>query len=82
MAHRTLNPKTAFGYDARENAQYKPTPKRPKREVDAAWAQEFPGVPRPTGYGCLPWQIYPKLEEAGWKFSGKYGWRKPQAVRT
>ncbi len=56
----------------------KTSPKRKKHDIDEAWATEFPGVEIPHYWGCLPFEIYPKLQAAGWKFSSRYGWRKPE----
>lgn len=78
MAHRTLNPVTAFGWDAREDKDTARTaPKNQKHHVHAAWSQEFPEERMPHYWGCLPREVYPRLQAAGWKFSAKYGWRKP-----
>lgn len=83
MAHRTLNPRTAFGLDAREiRTVDRPMPKFKKHNVDDAWGSEFPGTAQPHYWGCLPFEIYPKLEERGWKFSSKHGWRKIQKRLT
>ena len=38
-------------------------------EADAIWQEEFPGRPKPQ------FSTYQLLEELGWKFSSKYGWR-------
>lgn len=39
MAHRTTNPRTAFGLDAREATTPKSRAKHDKGDVGAAWAQ-------------------------------------------
>ncbi len=84
MAHRTLNSRTAFYGDARENG-YPEDRERQRRArlgkrakdtgVYAAWAVEFPGVPFPDYYGSV-YDAYQQLEARGWKFSSRYGWRK------
>lgn len=58
------------------NADRKLQPKHQKHDVDAVWEEAFPGVPQPYSWGCLPFRIYPALEEAGYRYSSKYGWRK------
>ena len=55
----------------------KPAPKHDKYKGAAnAWKIEFPGVP-PLHYRGCNQETYKRLNEAGWKFSSKYGWRKP-----
>jgi len=84
MAHRTLNPTTAFYGDARENGNpyYDEQLRRArlgKRAKDVgvydAWATEFPDTPFPHYFGSL-YDAYRKLEERGWVWSSRYGWRK------
>ena len=86
MAHRTLNPTTAFYGDARENGN----PEQRERERRArlgkrakdigvydAWAEEFPNEPFPFFCGAI-YYAYERLQERGWVWSSRYGWRKKQ----
>lgn len=84
MPHRTLNPVTSFWGDGRENGNpvHKDRRRRArlgKRAKDVgvydAWADEFPDEPFPHFYGSM-YYAYERLEENGWRFSSRYGWRK------
>lgn len=71
MAHRTLNPRTAFGLDAREISSFtEDTRKYKKEHINDIWRQEFGDEPKPR------YTAYQRLMAAGWKFSSRYGWRK------
>lgn len=76
MSHRTLNAAASFGLDARESTVPKRRPRHDKGDVEGAWRKEFPSVPLPFYAGSLPREVYPKLQDSGWKFSSQYGWRK------
>jgi hypothetical protein len=79
MAHRTLNPVTAFYGDGRETADEITRRQLPgKNKLLAAkslWPSVFPDKPWPHYYGSA-FDAYAALKQAGYKYSTKYGWRK------
>lgn len=76
MPHRTINAETAFWGDGRETANWKTdTRKQRKSNVTNVWKLAFSGEAQPHGLGVLPNVVYPRLRDAGWKFSSRYGWR-------
>lgn len=75
MPHRTLNPTTAFYGDMREQSFHLPRPGRNKyRESKQIWSLEFE-EPYPHFFGSAK-VAYARLEQAGWKWSSRHGWRK------
>lgn len=83
MHKGSLNPRVAFIGDMRENGNPKlrDSERRArlgKRAKDVgvydAWAAAFPGEEFPNFCGSA-FYAYTRLEEAGWRWSSRYGWR-------
>lgn len=76
MAHRTLNPVTAFWGDGRERGQQtKPRAHDKYAESQVAWVEQFPDEPYPNYYGAA-YDAYYRLTQAGWRWSSRHGWRR------
>jgi len=85
MAHQgSLNLRVAYIGDMRENGnpEMRDRQRRArlgKRAKDVgvydAWEIEFPNEPFPNFWGSI-YYAYERLQERGWKWSSRYGWRK------
>lgn len=78
MAHRTTNPLTAFYGDLRETQPRKNHVGRTKYQEATQLYQDVFGRKYASYLGAA-YDMYADLEEAGFVWSSRYGWRKRQA---
>lgn len=78
MAHRTLNESAKFFGDGREAADLKTKRNWPGKKkitgAQKAWSIQFPDKDWPH-YAGSAYDAYEAIEEAGWKWSSRHGWR-------